>query len=98
LAHRTFHGSTSYICRVCTFDRNLSSKYETFSLTPSRPAKLQRLVAGIAEGIDLPLTVKIRIGPSASKINADKVRLCSMPLRCYCIHLLFDAHAEPVTA
>lgn len=38
-----------------------------------KPAKLQRLVAGIAEGIDLPLTVKIRIGVSASKINCDKV-------------------------
>ena len=40
-----------------------------------RPAKLQRLVEGIAAGSSLPLTVKIRIGPKATNINADKVWL-----------------------
>lgn len=39
-----------------------------------RPAKLQRLVEGIASGSPIPLTVKIRIGTKASKINADKAR------------------------
>lgn len=38
-----------------------------------RPAKLQRLVEGIAKGSPIPLTVKIRIGTKASNINADKI-------------------------
>ena len=39
-----------------------------------KPPKLARLVAGIAEGIDIPLTVKVRTGTSYSKINAQEVR------------------------
>ena len=43
-----------------------------------KPTKLGRLVAGIAEGIPIPLTVKIRSGESASKINVMQVSLpCS---------------------
>lgn len=38
-----------------------------------KPTKLGRLVAGIAEGIPIPLTVKIRTGQSASKINVMQV-------------------------
>lgn len=38
-----------------------------------KPPKLARLVAGIAEGIDIPLTVKIRTGTSYSTINAEEV-------------------------
>ena len=38
-----------------------------------KPPKLARLVAGIAEGIELPLTVKVRTGTSYSKINAQEV-------------------------
>lgn len=38
-----------------------------------KPTKLGRLVAGIAEGIPVPLTVKIRTGESASKINVMQV-------------------------
>ncbi|KAL3140160.1 hypothetical protein ABBQ38_004437 [Trebouxia sp. C0009 RCD-2024] len=38
-----------------------------------KPTKLGRLVAGIAEGIPIPLTVKIRSGESASKINVMQV-------------------------
>ncbi|DBA99467.1 hypothetical protein WJX82_010728 [Trebouxia sp. C0006] len=38
-----------------------------------KPTKLGRLVAGIAEGIPIPLTVKIRTGESASKINVMQV-------------------------
>ena len=42
-----------------------------------RPGKLAKLVAGIAEAIDLPLTVKVRTGTSSSKINVQEVRqLC----------------------
>ena len=37
------------------------------------PRKLARLVAGIAEGTQLPLTVKVRTGTSASKINVQQV-------------------------
>ena len=33
------------------------------------PRKLARLVAGIAAGSPLPLTVKVRTGTSASKVN-----------------------------
>ena len=40
-----------------------------------KPTKLGRLVAGIAEGIPIPLTVKIRSGESASKINVMQVSL-----------------------
>ena len=40
-----------------------------------KPPKLARLVAGIAEGIELPLTVKVRTGTSYSKINAQEVGL-----------------------
>ena len=40
-----------------------------------KPPKLARLVAGIAEGIDIPLTVKIRTGTSYSTINAEKVSI-----------------------
>lgn len=43
-----------------------------------KPPKLARLVAGIAEGIDLPLTVKIRTGTSFSKINAQEVCAASI--------------------
>ncbi len=50
------------------------------------PKKLARLVAGIAEGIDLPLTVKVRTGTSASKINVEQV-----------VSLLKDAGAAAVT-
>ena len=39
-----------------------------------RPAKLAKLVAGIAEAINLPLTVKVRTGTSSSKINIQEVR------------------------
>ena len=39
-----------------------------------KPTKLGRLVAGIAEGIPIPLTVKIRSGESASKINVMQVK------------------------
>ena len=42
------------------------------------PRKLARLVSGIAEGINLPLTVKVRTGTSASKINVQEVG-------CFCI-------------
>ncbi|CAL8466678.1 g6214 [Coccomyxa elongata] len=49
------------------------------------PRKLARLVAGIAEGIDLPLTVKVRTGTSASKINVQQV-----------VSLLQDAGAAAV--
>lgn len=49
------------------------------------PRKLARLVAGIAEGIDLPLTVKVRTGTSASKINVQQV-----------VRLLKDAGAAAV--
>ena len=43
-----------------------------------RPGKLAKLVAGIAEAIDLPLTVKVRTGTSSSKINVQEVRqLCA---------------------
>ncbi|KAL3153927.1 hypothetical protein ABBQ32_013490 [Trebouxia sp. C0010 RCD-2024] len=38
-----------------------------------KPTKLGRLVAGIAEGIPIPLTVKIRSGESASRINVMQV-------------------------
>ena len=38
-----------------------------------KPAKLARLVAGIAAGSPLPVTVKIRTGESASKINCLQV-------------------------
>ncbi|KAK9868063.1 hypothetical protein WJX84_011334 [Apatococcus fuscideae] len=38
-----------------------------------KPAKLARLVAGIAAGSPLPLTVKIRTGESSSKINCLQV-------------------------
>lgn len=38
------------------------------------PLKLGRLVAGIAEGSPLPLTVKVRTGLSASDINLPKAR------------------------
>lgn len=38
-----------------------------------RPAKLAKMVAGIAEAIDLPLTVKVRTGTSASKVNVQEV-------------------------
>lgn len=41
-----------------------------------KPTKLGRLVAGIASGIPLPLTVKIRTGESDSKINVMRVCLC----------------------
>ena len=42
-----------------------------------RPGKLAKLVAGIAEAIDLPLTVKVRTGTSSSKINVQEVmQLC----------------------
>ncbi len=44
-----------------------------------KPPKLARLVAGIAEGIELPLTVKVRTGTSYSKINAQEVRIASEP-------------------
>ena len=40
-----------------------------------KPPKLARLVAGIAEGIDIPLTVKIRTGTSYSTINAEEVSI-----------------------
>lgn len=42
-----------------------------------KPAKLARLVAGIAQGSPIPLTVKIRTGESASKINVMQVLICS---------------------
>ena len=38
-----------------------------------KPAKLARLVAGIAAASPLPLTVKIRTGESEKKINAGQV-------------------------
>ena len=44
-----------------------------------KPTKLGRLVAGIAEGIPIPLTVKIRTGESASKINVMQVSCAIIP-------------------
>ena len=41
-----------------------------------KPSKLARLVAGIAEGSPIPLTVKIRTGENASKINVMQVNSC----------------------
>ena len=41
-----------------------------------KPSKLARLVAGIAEGSPIPLTVKIRTGENASKINVMQVSSC----------------------
>lgn len=38
-----------------------------------KPTKLARLVAGIVEGSDLPVTVKIRTGENESKVNAAAV-------------------------
>jgi tRNA-dihydrouridine synthase 3 len=38
-----------------------------------KPAKLARLVAGIAAELPVPLTVKIRIGETDAKINVDEV-------------------------
>lgn len=49
-----------------------------------KPTKLGRLVAGIAEGIPIPLTVKIRSGESASKINVMQVSLA-----CPALHMPF---------
>ncbi len=47
-----------------------------------KPTKLGRLVAGIAEGIPIPLTVKIRTGESASKINVMQVLPCQLTGPC----------------
>lgn len=38
-----------------------------------KPEKLARLVAGIAEGSSLPITVKVRTGATGSKTNIDQV-------------------------
>lgn len=38
-----------------------------------KPSKLARLVAGIAAGSPLPLTVKIRTGENEKKINVEEV-------------------------
>ena len=38
-----------------------------------KPQKLARLVSGIVQGSDLPVTVKIRTGENDSKINASEV-------------------------
>ncbi|KAK9810018.1 hypothetical protein WJX72_003455 [[Myrmecia] bisecta] len=51
-----------------------------------KPKKLARLVAGIASGIDIPFTVKIRTGENAGKVNAPEV-----------VALLQDAGAAAVT-
>ena len=38
-----------------------------------KPAKLARLVAGIAEGSPIPLTVKLRTGAKGTQTNLDTV-------------------------
>lgn len=46
-----------------------------------KPAKLERLVSEIAAATALPLTVKIRTGQNASKINVHKARTFNEVLR-----------------
>ena len=45
-----------------------------------KPEKLARLVAGIAEGSGLPLTVKVRTGAAGSLTNIDSASLSGVPL------------------
>lgn len=40
-----------------------------------KPSKLERLVSEVAAATALPMTVKIRTGQNASKINVHKVSL-----------------------
>eukprot|EP00951_Prasinocladus_malaysianus_P021097 scaffold173887_cov22-Prasinocladus_malaysianus.AAC.2 len=43
------------------------------AVLPQKPAKLARLVKGIASGSPIPLTVKIRIGKDDKSINVEQV-------------------------
>lgn len=38
-----------------------------------KPAKLARLVEGIASRSPIPITVKVRLGENAAKINVEEV-------------------------
>ena len=44
-----------------------------------KPGKLGKLVARVAAGSELPLTVKIRTGPAEDDINVHRVRAASCP-------------------
>lgn len=53
-----------------------------------KPAKLQRLVAGIIAGSPLPVTVKIRLGEKDEKINAPEVGYNTVPRAALAVQLL----------
>ena len=62
----------SFVDLNCGCPIHEASRRGLGSILLRRPAKLARLVQGIAERLPIPLTVKIRLGDN--KINAQEVR------------------------